>query len=149
MRAAVSGRYRSAAHEPEATGSGRIRSVYGRQPCHRPARMRQSQFVETTASTVHGPAMGDVVSVTKTRSVLRPMARPTTNVLFRISIPPDDADDHALNHYLVGVEVHGRHVDVGRLQPDAPIAFPVELLHGRGITMHQRDDHIPVVGSVA
>jgi hypothetical protein len=112
-----------------------------------PARRRQ--FVETTASTVHGPAMGDFVSVTKTSSVLRPVVRPTTNVLFLISIPPDHADDDALDHDLMGLEVHGPHVQIGRLQPDAPIAFAVELLHSRRITVYQGDDHVAIVGGVA
>jgi hypothetical protein len=47
---------------------------------------RATQFVETTAWTVQGPAIGlFVVVVTRTSTVLRPIVRPTTNVPFRIS----------------------------------------------------------------
>ena len=57
------------------------------------------QLDETTALTVNGPAIGLFIRLTNTTSVFRPVVRPTMNVRFRISIPPDDADHHSLDHH--------------------------------------------------
>src|SRR3990172_12412375 len=64
------------------------------------------------------------------------------------SIPPYHPDHDALHDHFVRAEVHRLHAHVRRLQSHPAIPLAIELLHGRGVAMHQRDHHLTVLRCV-
>src|SRR5690606_4235376 len=65
------------------------------------------------------------------------------------SVPPDHADHDPLDPHVLRPEVQRRHRRIRRLETHTPVRFPVELLHRRGIPVHQRHHHLPVPRDLA
>src|SRR5256885_16708489 len=57
------------------------------------------------------------------------------------------ADDDPLDHHVILVDVDRWHRLVRGLKTNSSVALTIELLDGRRRAIHERDDHLAVVGA--
>ena len=67
----------------------------------------------------------------------------------RSLVPPHHPDDDSLNRDVVLVDVDRLHRLVRRLETDATVALAIVLLDRGRRAVHERDDHLAVVGALA